>query len=59
MPPRAHVVRIQPHVTATGIWCDHCALPSRLQVALLNVDTLNVLARYQVCDNCGRHETLR
>lgn len=59
MPPRHLVIRIQPHIVATAIWCDQCALPSRVRVALLNVDTLNVFTRFEVCNDCGRQETLR
>lgn len=56
---KPHVIRLQPHVTATGLWCDDCALPSRIRLALLDIDTLGVLSRFVLCDECGRQETLR
>jgi hypothetical protein len=56
MPPRSHVVRVQPHTVDHGLWCASCLLPSVLRIALLNVDTLNVLSRYDWCDECGRQE---
>lgn len=53
------VVHIQPHVVATSLWCESCALPSRLRVAVLDVDTLNVLVRFEICADCGEQERLR
>lgn len=45
----------------TGVWCDHCLLPSVVEIdaSLVNPSTLHVLARSTcwACHDCGRGGT--
>lgn len=56
---RTLTVWVQWHDVAWGLWCDACALPSKVRWAMINVATLNVLSRVEQCTDCGHVEALR
>lgn len=56
---RTVTIMVQWHEVASGLWCTTCMVPSRIRWALLNVDTLNVIARCEQCTDCGQVVQLR
>jgi len=50
------VVHIEVHHLAHGLWCDHCLLPSRYRMALVNPRTLHRYTTLTACDDCGQQE---
>ena len=45
---------VYPVVTATGLWCDDCLLPSRVavDVVTLSDDGVTVIGRMTCCEGC-------
>jgi hypothetical protein len=54
----AHTVaiRIDPGTPRTGLWCEHCQLPSAMEADVLHLrrDGVSVLGTYRGCTGCGR-----
>ncbi len=51
-------VRVEAHLVETGLWCDHCLLPSMVRfVVTLRHNPMGRLGEVVACTDCGITET--